>query len=158
LNSIDFSWIGLGSRGDKTWEENFEDLLKCFEDIGTTKIPVKIDEKRNSSYKWFNNQKLEFRKGKLDEERMEKFKKAGIDLSLGRKDMWEESFDELMKHMDNGLLNIQHKIDGQINPIYNWLGRQRMLFKKGKLEQERIERLQNAGIDLSTVDRNTEKE
>ncbi len=159
LNSINFSWIGLGQRSEKTWDENFDDLLKYI-DNGILKIPLKIDEVQNPLYTWFNNQKIANKNGKLENDQIEKYRNHGIDLSINErqnKKTWDENFVDLLKYLDNGVLKIPIKTEGEPNLLYGWFNNQKYAYKVGKMSQERIKKFKNVGIDLSIVEKNYEE-
>ncbi len=148
LDSIGFPWILR--EGDETWEDKFQKVKNYFAENNTDKLPVTIDGKVNSLYSWLMNQKMFFKKGKLEPEKMEKLKKIGIDfeneamVERNRKS-WDENFAELKKQIDKGKFKSISE-DGKTSNIYNWLNNQKTKYKAGNLEQEKIEKLKSIGL------------
>lgn len=64
---------------------------------------------------------------------------------------WDEWFSELNKHLEkHNVSNIPSLANGERNPIYSWLSRQKVAYKKGSLEKIKYEALNKLGIDLNS--------
>lgn len=78
LDSIDFGRYKnpQKEKSDKQWDENFEKAKEQLKTYG--KIPYTVNGKVSTISKWISNQKEQFKKNKLSEERIKQLKEIGI--------------------------------------------------------------------------------
>ncbi|MDP3559703.1 MAG: Helicase associated domain protein [Legionellaceae bacterium] len=126
------------------WYEKYGELIRFYEEHGHSNVPSYY-EKNVSLSIWVGNQRMKKKNGKLSEEREEKLKR--LDFIFDPTDsIWEGKFSLLCKYKeDNGHCNIplscpKHK------EIISWTISQRSNYKKGKLSQEKIGKLDSIGF------------
>ncbi|MBK7055381.1 MAG: Helicase associated domain protein [Leptospiraceae bacterium] len=150
LDLIGFPWEP--NAHDETWDEKYQKVKNYFVENNTDKLPVNINGKGNNLYSWLMNQKMFFKKGKLESDRIEKLKEIGIDFEnevmLERNTKsWDENFIELKSQMEKGIFKSTNE-DGSTPVLYRWLTRQKAIYKHGNLEKEKVNLLKEIGFDL----------
>jgi len=146
LDSIGFPW----ELRDESWDDKFQKVKEYFTANNTNFLPTSIDGKTNVLYTWLVNQKVSFKKGKLEIEKIEKLKEVGIDFEDGvmvkrSRKSWDENFIELKNQIEKGTFKSISE-DGKISNIYNWLNNQIAKYKAGNLEQDKVEKLKSLGV------------
>ena len=63
---------------------------------------------------------------------------------------WEENYEALRRAINNGVKVIKPTVYEGIN-IGNWLSHQRILFKKGRLPEDKIQKLKELGLELGSI-------
>ncbi len=146
LESIDFQWIG-GGNSNKSWEENFVEFQSYIKPDGSIELPVKIDGEPNMLYTWWRNQKNEFIKGRLQEERIKAFEEIGVDFSTRSKKTWEESFAQFKSFFEseNGRMPSRNSE----KKLYYWFRIQKLAYEGNLLEEEKVKAFGNLGINFS---------
>jgi len=133
---------GLSLHAQK-WEQHFRDLLDYKKKEGHGNVP-KIYADNPQLGEWVNQQRKEYKKGRLYEERIERLAELGFKWS--RYEGWEQRCSELSKYQqENGHCNVPRKY--QDNPqLGRWVNTQRSRHKVGKLSGERRARLDDLGF------------
>ena len=137
LEEIDKDWNKSQEEQDnEQWEENYEKLKKFYEENG--RFPKRDEE----CGEWLKSQCQTFKKGKLSEEKIKKLEEIGKDWNKSKEEQWEVNNEKLKKfYEENGRFP---KIDEECG---EWLISQRQSFKKGKLLEERIKKLEEIDKD-----------
>ncbi|MGM9878718.1 MAG: helicase associated domain-containing protein, partial [Bacilli bacterium] len=117
------------------WEKTYEKVKKFYEENG--RFPKRGEECGN----WLNTQRQSVREGKLSEERMKKLEEIDKDWNKSKEEInsekWEETYEKVKTfYEENGRLPKQTEECG------GWLNKQRQSFKKGKLSDEKIKKLE----------------
>ena len=137
LISID----ALYDKYERQWNINFE-ALKEFKDLNG-RFPT--GRENNELVKWVSTQKQRYRKGKLLNDRKEKLESLGVVLiNTGtRENQWNDNFEALKEFKD---LNGRFPIKSENNEVAVWLSNQKQRYRKGKLLNDRKEKLESLGV------------
>ncbi len=125
------------SPNDTKWDENYEIVKKFKEE--KSRFPTQKEPGGN----WLHTQRQAYQKGKLSEDRIKKLDSLGdwnpnYDEILD--EQWEENFEIVKKFKEeNDRFPTQKELGGQ------WLINQRRTYKKGKLSEDRIKKLDSLG-------------
>ncbi|MDY4960168.1 MAG: Helicase associated domain protein, partial [Chlamydia suis] len=140
LEEIGFVWNVF----EEEWEEKFMELKRFREEHGHCRVPWGYS-KNPSLYVWVSHQRDCFKKGELVEDRIGRLEEIGFvwDILEGA---WEENFMELKRFREeHGHCKVPRKYSK--NPqLASWVHHQREYFKKGKLAEDRIGRLNEIGF------------
>jgi len=141
LEDIGFQWNVLrGSR--HSWEEKFQKLKEFQETHGHCKVPLKLDRQLNS---WVDAQRQANKQGRLTEDRIKKLESLGVQWIVKS---WESKFKKLREYKEfHGHCNVPLHTEKQ---LYRWVVDQRRAHKRGKLSAERVKKLQDLGIRLTS--------
>jgi superfamily II DNA or RNA helicase len=142
LDSIGFSWDPL----TEDWENGFAALQKFKSREGHCRAPQKYIEEGMTLGNWVMKQR-EFRnKGKLDPERIKCLDSIGFSWDPLAED-WENGFSALQKFKSReGHCRVPPKHDEEGITLGRWVMKQREFRNKGKLNPERIKRLDSIGF------------
>ena len=137
LISID----ALYDKYERQWNITFE-ALKEFKDLNG-RFPT--GRENNELVKWVSTQKQRYRKGKLLNDRKEKLESLGVVfINTGtRENQWNDNFEALKEFKD---LNGRFPIKNENNEVAVWLSNQKQRYKKGKLSNDRKEKLESLGV------------
>ncbi|MBX9866871.1 MAG: Helicase associated domain protein [Burkholderiales bacterium] len=132
-----------------SWDKKFDDLCLYLEkNNGILKSTQ--DGKNVKEYNWVNNQRKAHKKGNLTEEQLKRLNDVGIDFQSNIIDnRWNNNYQLFRAQYLKYSGQIPSTLNGKPNSIYQWVTRQKKIFKTGKLTQEQVDLLQNSGIDLS---------
>jgi len=141
LEALGFEWDPV--RAD--WEAMFQALVAFKENQGHCRVPRKWSENPELGT-WVSNQRQVFRKGELSEERVARLEALGFEWDPFTAD-WEALVQALVAFKENqGHCGVPDKWSE--NPeLGRWVSRQRKTFKKGKLSEERVVRLEALGFE-----------
>ena len=106
-----------------------------------------VPQRHGKLSQWVKNQRAERKKGKLSEERVRKLDALGFDCDPRSTQPnlapWDERLGELTKYKaDHGHCNVPRS-QGSLG---EWVIRQRQAYKKGKLSEERVQKLGELGF------------
>lgn len=119
------------------WQERFNDLEEFQKQSGHCN-PSYVHN--SQLYSWLHRQKFLHRKGKLSEERIEKLKSIGAQLDYH----WDEMLNMLKEYKEkNGTFFVDGETDSKLQ---YWVFSQVHAWNKGKLSQERIQKLESLGL------------
>ncbi|EJK62012.1 hypothetical protein THAOC_17398, partial [Thalassiosira oceanica] len=133
-----------GDPNDQKWNVRCDELAAYKAKHGHCKVPTG----RKTLGRWVNNQRSNYRKGKLSEKRIQKLEDLGFDWGTARGSQlpWDERFDALTEYQRAyGECNVPRGHE----TLGTWVRDQRQLKKKGKLPKERVQKLDNLGFDWS---------
>lgn len=141
LKQIGFQWNSpRGSR--HSWEDKFQKLKEFQELHGHCKVPLKLDRQLNS---WVDAQRQANKQGRLSEERIKKLESLGVQWIVKS---WESKFKKLKEFKErHGHCNVPLHTEKQ---LYRWVVDQRRAHKRGKLSAERVKKLEELGIRLTS--------
>ncbi|GJD07509.1 hypothetical protein Gasu2_18670 [Galdieria sulphuraria] len=125
---------------EESWEKMFERYEAFIKWNGKAQVP-RIPKYRDL-YDWCIRQRHSFRKGKLSQERYSRLTKLGM-VWDDRGDRWNRKFLELVEFQRKyGHLEVEKGVrNDTFRPLYNWVIKQRFLYRYGLLDEERVCRL-----------------
>ena len=140
LEEIGFVWDVL----EEEWEENFLELKRFQEEHGHCRVPSVYPENPQLAV-WVKVQRRAFKSGKLSEDKIARLEELGFVWDVSE-EAWEKNFLELQRfreeHGHCGVPSVYPE-----NPqLGYWVGVQRKCFKKGKLSEDKIARLEELGF------------
>lgn len=153
LDELGFIW---NSRADeKTWNDWFNEISEIVDINEGINLPSTLNGKRNPLYTWFSIQKMEYKKGELENEKISAFKSIGIDFDSvannSKRDgftKWANKVKEIAVFIEkNGHFPKAGKDKVQGN-LYQSLARTKRAFKNNELSAKQIELLKELNIEL----------
>jgi Helicase associated domain len=160
LESLGFVWI-LGNQPayDASWESNFQALVAFKSKYNTTKIPMGSkghQDPINQLATWTKNQRLNYNKFLtsrtlfLTDQRFDLLNSIDFAWSLKNKtvhETWMYSYFELYWHYHKHN-NTQITLSSGYNTAFvNWVSRQKKMYHAGKLDQGKIDLLNELDFD-----------
>ena len=163
LVGIDFEWTPpIGRKGD--WETRFNELVQYKAKHGDCNVPLR----QGQLGRWVNKQRFNYKKGELSQGRIHRLDGIGFDWtltiggprkkkppssiskSLSRNERsrpqvpWETRFNKLVQYKaKHGDCNVPQRQ----GPLGTWVSKQKTNYRKGKLSQDRVDRLNAIGFD-----------
>jgi len=139
LDKIGFLWDII----DSGWEDNYSELSEYYKIYGHTDVPIKWHENPQLG-KWVSFQRSKNRKHRLSESQIQRLE--SIKFNWNPKDNWNEMYASLVEYKNlYGHCNVSRS--WQIAPeLSNWVNRQRSQYRKGHLDIENIEKLEDIGF------------
>ena len=128
----------------KSWDEYYNTLCKAINN--GVKITQRTAYEGLNIGTWVNSQRMMFKKGKLSEDKIQKLKESGLELSIIHKS-WDETYETLCKAINNGVKITDTTVYEGIK-IGIWLNFQRKIFRRGKLPEDRVQKLKELGLEL----------
>ena len=169
LETIGMKWLG-SLVYDKQWNNAYELAKKYFEYYGNLMIKqsfrtnngVEEDPNGYQLGTWISTQRTYFKKGKLTDEQLNKLESIGMvwDASIDFNDKWERIYnlaENYYNYYGDLLIPFKFKTSNGIDvddngvALGSWISNQRSAFKKNKLSEERIEKLELIGMKWSAV-------
>ncbi len=132
-------WQTFASR----WEESFDKLLKYVEREGTSCVPQSYKVDGYSLGGWVNAQRSKKAAGELDEDRQRRLEELPGWMWDVNEEQWESAFALLRRYAKaHGNLDVPggHVFEGY--KLADWVERQRSAYAKGKLNSDRVRRLE----------------
>ena len=134
--------------GDK-WDYRFGELIAFKEANGNCRVLYKYPENPQLS-KWVEKNREKYKHGKLNEERIRRLEEIGF-VWKQYESIWEDYFNELKAYKEaNGDCNVPD-IYPENPQLSKWVGRHRYRYKLGKIDEERIRRLEEIGFEWSVL-------
>lgn len=145
LQSINIIFDAAKENKEK-WELMFNQF-KSFKEESKKEWPSpNIKNGQKELYIWCNNQKLLYKNKLMTQERIDKLNSIGFPFGYIRKDNWNKKYEELKKFLyENPEKIIPSLINGNHNPLYNWIEHQKIMYKEGRLSKDKIEKLKSIG-------------
>ncbi len=127
----------------------FQALVAFKENQGHCGVPPKWSENPQLGT-WVSKQRHVYKKGRLSEERVARLEALGFVLDLLTAN-WEEMFQALVAFKENqGHCGVPQ--GWSENPqLGTWVNRQRQAFRKGKLSEGQVARLEDLGVEWDPV-------
>ena len=128
------------NRHDDKWNARFKELLSYRAGHGDCDVSTR----QGKLGAWVSKQRKTYLAGSLAQDRIDRLDSIGFKWTLKDPNVpWETRFEELVQYKaKHGHCNVPRS-QGQLG---NWANNQRAMYKKGKLSQDRINRLN--GIDF----------
>ena len=144
LEEIGFVWELLV----ESFNKGFEETLRYKKQHGTANAPrsYKTPEGFNLG-SWQRTQRKCFRNGKLEQDRIKKLEEIGFVWEV-REESFNQGFEETLRYKKqhgNANAPASYKTPEGFN-LGAWLSNQRTNFRTGKLEQDRIKKLEEIGF------------
>lgn len=151
LEAIGIEWNPLERKPDKDaalWEKHYLALKRRFEagdDANVTGGTV-IDGMDVGT--WLLLQRSKYRRGQLTPPQVKHLEAIRIELNDPAKGRWDKHYELLNRHFQEGLdTNVPDSaVIGGLN-IGTWLRTQRIKYRAGSLEKDKINRLEAIGVD-----------
>ena len=125
-----------------SWENRFDELVQYKNKHGDCNVP----KSRGKLGMWVNSQRVAYRAEALAQDHIDRLESIGFEWALTKKKKakknvpWETRFNELVEYGDIKVPAGQGQLGG-------WVSAQRQQYKKGKLSQDRIDRLERIDFD-----------
>ncbi len=140
LNQLGFSWNTLIS----SWEDMFTALKEFQKTNGYCNVPK--DSKQYPKLGiWVSVQRKEYKNNNLSEERLQKLNEINFDWNPSD-NLWNYMYNELVNFKNTNGHFIISRNNKSTQKLASWTSIQRREYKKGKLSQERTQRLNALGF------------
>ena len=142
LETIGLCWNPLADQ----WERTFVLLQQYKEREGNCNVIDSHEEDGVKLGEWLSRQRQLYKKGKIDESYQQRLENLGVSWDPYL-DQWGRSFALLEQFKEReGHCNVPqgHEEDGV--KLGEWISRQRQLYKKGKIDESYLRRLENLGV------------
>ena len=114
-----------------TWNARYKQIKELIEN------GEKITKTNHEAlYGFIRYNKIKYNNGTLETAKVDKLK--ALNISLEKKDRWDTMFEKFKTEKDS-----------PDKSLYQWIVKQRYLFRKGELQNEKAKRLKAAGFDFS---------
>ena len=147
LEAAGISWDPLADK----WERNFALLEHFNEREGHGNAPHSHEEDGVKIGIWVVNQRQLYKTGRLDKSYQWRLENLGMSWDP-LEDKWEQNFallEQYKKREGHGNAPQSHEGDGV--KLGSWLSKQRHMYKKGKLDESYMQRLEAAGISWDPI-------
>ena len=142
LNDLGFAWSSF----QEAWETRFQELVAYKQEHGDCLVPR--EEKHNELATWIQNQRAFKKRGKLSAERIKRLSELGFVWDQIQQ-VWEDRFQELAAYkLEHGDCLVRSSFGNK--KLAKWVSHQRNFRKKGKLDADRIKRLDELGFVWDT--------
>lgn len=140
----------LEKRVNHSYAQGFQHLEAFIAEQGADAL--RGDTVCNDGYRlgnWIANCRQKFRNGKLSQEHIRRFHELGISFE-SKPDAWGIHFHEVCDYIrKTGSCRIAKTFVSETGiKLNSWLNEQKKKLKQGKLSSEKIEKLQNLGIEF----------
>lgn len=133
------------------WESMFNKMYEFYKDNNHCTIPK--NHHNRTLYGWYRKQKLLHKAGLIPKEHLEKLKTINFYFEDGHEIYWRrkwlDSYNKLLQiYNETGDCNIKRHKDNQHPHFYisNWVALERGKYRKGKLKEWQIEKLESIGF------------
>jgi len=151
LEDIEFKWeVNNGSKSEEAFERGFSATLKYRDQFGDPNALVSY--KTSNGYplgEWQAHQRKAYNKGKLNKEKIQRLEEIGfICKRVSKEDAFAIGYIATLKYKEefgnpNALVNY---ITSNGYSLGEWQAHQRIAYDKGKLDKEKINRLEEIGF------------
>ncbi|HEY6167657.1 MAG TPA: helicase associated domain-containing protein, partial [Verrucomicrobiae bacterium] len=129
----------------ESWETRFAQLVAFKERHGHCQIPIRWPENPALGV-WLSNQRQTAVQGKLSADRLQRLKDLGVQWGRFSHHKWQARFDQLTAYRaQHGHCHVPHD-DPALHKLFNWVTMQRTNKRLGKLQPERIRKLDEIGF------------
>lgn len=131
-------------RSKPPWEKMYDELVKYKKKYKDCNVPTKWS-KNIKLGRWVSHQRNMAGKGLLSEERFKRLADLGFTFNM-HNTSWDNHYESLKKYKHNtGHCNVPEQWN-EFDGLGGWVHSQRTRWKKGRLEKERIEKLEDIGF------------
>lgn len=150
LEELNIAWDVNNSK----WDENFKEAKQYYECHGDL-LPSNCYQCDNglNLKSWLSNLRTRYKNGKLSQEQILSMESIGMIWDLNEFN-WNRNFECVKKHLDEiGDLSIPiNYVTEEGFKLGNWIYENKDAYKKGKLSENRIKKLESIGIMLNESD------
>ena len=139
LSSIGFKWDMKEGWAIVRWETRFNELVKYKAKHGDCNVP----HRQGKLGQWVSHQRVAYLADLLAQDRIDRLNSIGFNWRL-KEGCWDTKFQELVRYKAK---HGECKVPRSQGPLGTWAGKQRTTYRKGKLKQDRIDRLNGIGFD-----------
>ena len=139
LSSIGFKWDMKEGWAIVRWETRFNELVKYKAKHGDCNVP----HRQGKLGQWVSHQRVAYLADLLAQDRIDRLNSIGFNWRL-KEGCWDTKFQELVRYKAK---HGECKVPRSQGPLGTWADRQRTTYGKGKLTQDRIDRLNGIGFD-----------
>ena len=123
-----------------TWKEHYGRLIAYKEEFGHTLVPWDYPILGD----WVGNQRTEYKRGKLSQERIQLLEEIGFTF-----DLYEYKWDDRLRELIAFKKQYGHMVvPGEREGLRSWIVTQRVAYRQGKLSEERIAKLTAIGFSF----------
>jgi len=129
------------------WDRMYSLLTQYSKETGTTRIPEREDYQGAHLGDWCRIQRMYHKQGTLSYGRTKKLEDIGFEWDLSKEALWEEKYELLKKYAERfGSSNVPKTKDYEGIHLGQWCKKQRVQYRKGMLNQDRIQKLEEIGF------------
>ncbi|CAJ1934386.1 unnamed protein product [Cylindrotheca closterium] len=142
LEELGVAWSAFGKR----WEQMLDLLVQFKEREGHCMVPVDHREDGKNLGAWVSTQRKAWRSKTLDADRQDMLDSIGMIWSV-QEAQWESMFALIEKYVEreqNTEIPLTHVEQGK--NLGHWIAKQKQLYRNGKLEGDRQQRLLEVGV------------
>ncbi|EJK61851.1 hypothetical protein THAOC_17581, partial [Thalassiosira oceanica] len=147
LNNIGFKWATKVEAPTVPWETRFDELVRYKAKHGDCNVP----RRQGQLGTWVSHQRTAYMAGSLGQDRIVRLNNIGFKWAPKVEAPtvpWETRFDELVQYKAK---HDNCKVPQRQGPLGCWVNHQRRNYKKGKLAQDRVNRLNGIGFDWTLL-------
>ena len=137
LDQLGFTW----SRHQAAWEEQFDELTAFQQQHGHCNVST-LSRTHAALGNWVRTQRRQRLLGKLSQEQVQRLDQLGFTWNIAP-DQWEQMFAALAKHKR---IQGHCRVSLKNRKLCSWVYTQRIFYRKGKLTEEQIRRLEALGF------------
>ena len=127
-----------------TWNQNFE-LLEEFVSK-YNRLPKQKESYKNIKLgKWCSKQKVYYKQGKLSKDKIDKLESINFNFDIRTINTWDQNFNLLKEFISKYNRSPKQKESYKYIKLGSWCEMQKIYYRKGKLSQERIDKLKEIG-------------
>jgi superfamily II DNA or RNA helicase len=128
------------------WDSMYDEISQFYNKNNHSNI---TSDYSNKLYIWVRNQRVQYNKGILSKERIEKLNKLNFIWN-----MLEENWNQMYEYLTEYYKKYKHcNVSTKENQkLYSWISGQRLDFKNNKLDDERLEKLKKINFSLGEKD------
>jgi hypothetical protein len=138
LDKLGFNWDILGNR----WDQRYEELVRFHAEYGHSQVPVRYD-KNPALALWVAN--IRHRPEQQSPARLRKLKKLNFRWNP-YEETWNANFEKLKKYVKRYGDTLVPAKWSKDRPLAGWVVGQRQARKAGKLDEEKIQLLEEIGF------------
>jgi hypothetical protein len=128
---------------NETWEDALCLLRKIVERTGSVRIAESHVEEGLNTANWIGSRRIEYRKGKLSQERISQLESLPGWTWDPHSELWEQGFASLSKYVEfHGTSQVPATHVEDEFRLGSWVNTQRTKHRSGKLAPDRVERLE----------------
>lgn len=144
LEELGFLWNTVEAK----WEEMYGELLRYRRKHEDCNVPSRYSENPQLGL-WVSGQRKSYRKGELSQDRIKKLEILDFHWD-SIETQWKEMYEELVNYKEKiGDCNVPHGYPKN-PPLGLWVLSQRASYKKGRLAQDKIKKLEALGFVWNT--------
>ena len=138
------------SKLSSLWDKRFEELLVYKEENGNVNVP-QIYKENTALGNWVNGQRFAFRMKYISQERINKLNSVGFVWNT-IENAWNQHFNELLNFKNKyGHVNVPYSKKNK-TPLSAWIRKQRKEYRRQKLSQKKIDKLNSIGFNWGPYD------